>query len=211
MMAREDLKKTTWYALGWGLIAAALALAGCGGTSSATPTVSVIDLESPEIKADGTVKPNVHCGWGSIWLPLEWGAAPQGTKELAIYIGRFQYVDEGGSRKLTVPYADLVSEIKPSLRKLPTNVLPEGAGWSNVGLNSCPVGKRGPRVLIEIFALDREQAHREMKQRLAMRLTEEALADPHPRPGPRPPGKLTGDAIAVGRLITTYPGPHVEG
>ena len=211
-MTREDLRKAISYPSGWGLIAIALtlggSLTGCGGTSTATPVTSGIDLKSPGIQANGSTAPNVHCGWGAIWLPLKWETVPKGTKELAIYIGRFKYVNAGGSRKLTVPYADLVSEIKPSLRKLPANVLPEGAGWSKVGPTSCPVAKRGQRVLVEVFALDRRQTQREMKQRLAMRLTEEALADSHPSTGPRAPGKLTRDAAAVGRLLTTYPGPH---
>jgi hypothetical protein len=208
-MMREESSKAAWRAWIPGLIAltAVLALAGCGGGSS-SPVTSVIDLESPGIEANGATRPNVHCGWGAIWLPLEWKGVPEGTKELAIYIGRFKYVNEGGTRKLAVPYADLVSEIKPSLRKLPANVFPEGAGWSNIGPTSCPVAKQGQRVVVEVFALDRRQAQRRMKERLAMRLTEEALADPHPAVGPRSSGKLTRDAAAVGRLITTYPGPH---
>jgi hypothetical protein len=204
-MMREDSKKVAWRAPLLVLVAMALMLAGCGTTS---PVTSVINLESPGVKANGATRPSVHCGWGAIWVPLEWGDLPADTKELAIYIGRFKYVNEGGARKLTVPYADLVSEIKPSLRTLSANVLPEGAGWSNVGPTSCPVAKRGQHVLVEVFALDRRQTQREMKQRLAIRLTEEALADPRPSTGPRAPGKLTRDAAAVGRLITTYPGPH---
>jgi hypothetical protein len=210
-MMREDSKKVAWCAPVLILVVMALVLAGCGNTSpaeSTSPVTSVIDLKSSGVEANGATRSNVHCGWGAIWVPLEWKAIPADTKELAIYIGRFKYVNEGGTRKLTVPYADLVSEIKPSLRRLSANVLPEGAGWSNVGSTSCPVAKRGQHVLVEVFALDRRQAQREMKQRLAIRLTAEALADPHPSAGPREPGKLTRDAAAVGRFITTYPGPH---
>lgn len=195
-----------WCASALVLVVMTMGLVGCGSTS---PSVtSVINLKSSGVRADGSTRPNVHCGWGAIWMPLEWGDLPADTEELAIYIGRFKYVNEGKGKKLTVPYADLISKIRPSLQKLSANVLPEGAGWSNLGVISCPVAKQGQHVLVEVFALDRRQARRAMKQRLAMRLTREALADPHPSAGPRAPGKLTRDTAAVGRLITTYPGPH---
>lgn len=207
-MMREKLKKGMRCALSLGLIAAVLAVTGCGGESQA-PVTSVIDLKSPGVNADGTARANTHCGWGAVWVPLEWTGVPEGTEELAIYIGRFKRVEDG-SRKLAVPYADLVSQIDPGLRKLAANELPEGAGWSKIGLVSCPALAKGQRVLVEVFALDCTQDHREMKRRLATRLTEEALADPKPTTDPRAPGKLTRDATAIGRLIIAYPGPHDE-
>ncbi|MGE5281259.1 MAG: hypothetical protein ACM3N0_02870 [Chloroflexota bacterium] len=188
-------------------MALALMLASCGGGGN-SPVTSVIDLESPGVNVDGTTRANVHCGWGAIWVPLEWTGVPEGTRELAIYIGRFKHVEDGGTRKLAVPYAVLYSQIEPSLRKLAANTEPEGSGWSRIGQVSCPPVAKGQRVLVEVFALDRVQARREMKRRLATRLTEEALADPRPSDGPRSPGKLTADADAIGRLILDYPGPH---
>jgi len=204
-MMQEHFKKGIRRVCSLWLLAATLALAGCGSSS---PVTSVIDLQSPGVDANGVTQPSVHCGWGAIWVPLEWKGVPEGTKELAIYIGRFKYQKEGNARKLVVPYADLVNQIKPTLRKLPANVLPEGAGWSRTGQITCPPFAQGQRVLVEVFALDRVQEEREMKSRLATRLTEEALADPHPTTGPRSPGKLTEDTAAIGRLVLTYPGPH---
>ena len=192
------------WAWGLGLIAATLALSGCGGGES-SPVTSVIDLKSPGVGADGVIKPTVFCGWGSLWVPLKWGEVPEDTKELAIYIGRFKYVKEGGSRKLVVPFADLVSKFKPTEHQLVANVLPEGVSWSYFGANCLP--RKGQNILLEVFALDRVH-HRAMKKPLATRLTEEALEHPHPSEGPRSPGELTSDAAAIGRLIATYGPPQ---
>src|ERR1051326_8449916 len=109
-MMREDSKRGMWRWALAGLVAVSLALAGCGGSSS---TTGVIDLKSPGVEADGVIKPSVSCGAGSLWVPLEWGKLPKDTQELAIFIGRFEYVGEGGKKKVAVPFADLVSKIKP--------------------------------------------------------------------------------------------------
>jgi hypothetical protein len=204
-MMREGRKRGSKRAWLLAPIVAVLALAGCGGSS---PVTSVIDLKSPEVSANGKTGSDVHCGWGAVWLPLEWGDVPAGTNELAIYIGRFKQVKEGSARKLVIPYADLLNRIEPTLHQLPANVLPEGAGWSNLPGSTCPVSARGQRVLVEVLALDRKQTERTLKRGLAIRLTEEALKHPQPIEGPRAAGELTQDTAAIGRLITTYPGPH---
>jgi hypothetical protein len=203
-MTREDSGKGTWHAWVLGLIAVALALGGCGGSSD-TPVTSVIDLKSPGVGANGVLKPSVFCGYGSLWVPLKWGKVPEDTKELAIYIGRFKYVKEGGTRKLVVPFADLVSRFKPTEHRLVANVLPDGISWSYFGTNCLP--RKGQNILLEVFALDRIH-QRAMKQSLATRLTEEALKHPRSSEGPRSPGKLTSDTAAIGRLIVTYGPPQ---
>jgi hypothetical protein len=205
-MIQEKSRKGTQRAWGLGLIAFALVLAGCGGGST-SPVTSVIALESPGIAADGVTRPSVRCGLGPIWMTLEWEELPEETKEIAIYFGRFKYVKARGGRKLVLTYADLLSKIKPTMRRLPANVVPQGASWSNIAGFSCPAAKTGQNLLIEVFALDRVH-EREMKRRLATRLTEEALKDPHPSESPRSPGKLTGDTAAIGRMIATYGPPQ---
>lgn len=203
-MMQGDSKKAAKVAWGLGLLVAVLALTGCGGSSS--PVTSVIDLKSKEVHSDGTLDPSVRCGWGSLWIPLEWGEVPDGTKELAILLGRYQYVKENGKRKAVVKFADLVSKFRPTEHRLVANVLPSGVSWSSFGIN-CVTQSKGQHILLEVFALDQIR-HRTMNPRLATRLTEEALADPHPTEGPRSPGDLTADAAAVGRLFTTFTGPH---
>ena len=186
-----------------GLIAIALTLPGCGN-GSAAPVTSAIALKSPGVAANGVTKPSVFCGYGSLWIPLEWGEVPESTKELAIYLGRFKYVKEGGARKVVVPFADLVGKFKPTEHRLAANVLPEGVSWSYFGTNCLP--PKGQNILLEVFALDSIK-QRTVNQQLATRLTEEALKNPHPTEGPRSPGKLTSDTAAIGRLIVTYGPP----
>jgi hypothetical protein len=200
-MVRQNFTKGIGYAWALGLIAVALALTGCGSGSS-TPVTSVIDLKSPDLDANGATQPNVHCGYGPIWMTLEWGTPPEGTKELALYFTRFKYGKAGENRKPVLTYADLLSNIKPSLRRLPANVLPEGANWSSIG-RSCPTTETGQTLVAEVFALDSAKPPREMKRQLATRLTEEAMADPHPQEASRSPGAFTRDVAAVGRLIAT--------
>lgn len=209
-MIWEGFKKAARYAWGLGLVAAALlTLASCGEGDGSPQVTSVIDLKSPGLQANGELKPSIRCGWGSLWVPLEWGKLPKGTKELAIYLGRFKYAKENGKRKVVVHFADLVSNFKPTEHRLVANVLPDGVSWSYFGTNCLPPpGGKGQSILLEVFALDSVR-QRAMKRNLATRLTEEALADPNPTEGPRSPGELTEDAVAVGRLITPYTtGPH---
>jgi hypothetical protein len=200
-MVRKNSRQT---GVGWalGLIAAVLVLAGCGSASSAGPSLSTIDLESPGLQANGELKPSVRCGWGSLWVPLEWGRVPENTKELAIYIGRFKYANERGKRRVVVQFADLVSKFKPTERRLLANVLPEGVSWSYFGKN-CVTAQRGQNLLLEVLALDRT-GQREITRPLATRLTEEALAHPRPTEQAQSPGEPLQDATAVGRLITGY-------
>ncbi len=199
-MMREELKKGTLYACALMIAAAAtLGVVGCGGGSD--PVTSVIELKSPEAWPNGKLKPSVFCGWGSLWVPLEWRDVPEETKELAIMLARFKYVNEGGKRKVVVPFADLISKFKPSERKLVANVLPQGVSWSWFGTNCLP--PKGQKILLEVFALDTVR-DREMDNRLATRLAEEALEHPKPIEGPRSPGELTSDTAAIGRLIVTY-------
>lgn len=202
-MMREERREAVWCGCALGLIALALALAGCGG-GSGSPVTGAIDLKSPGVQANGVTKPSVFCGWGSLWVPLEWGEVPEDTKELAVYLGRFKQVKEGGAQKVIVQFADLVSKFKPTERQLKANVLPKGVSWSWFGNNCIP--RKGQSILLEVFALDRVR-HREMNKRLATRLTEEALKHPHPRDEPRSPGELTSDTAGIGRLFVTYGPP----
>jgi len=198
MMRGEIKKAAACHACALIAALAAIGLTGCGGS---TPVTSPIELKSPGVQPNGKLKPSVFCGWGSLWVPLEWGEVPEDTKELAILLARFKHVNEGGEQKLVVPFADLVSKFKPSERKLVANVLPEGVSWSWFGNNCLP--PKGQKILLEVFALD-DVKHRSMNKELATRLAEEALKHPHPREEPRSPGELTSDTTGVGRLIVQY-------
>jgi len=142
-----------------------------------------------------------------MWLDFKWSKPPDETKELALYFARFKYVNGKHGRKPYLTYADLFSGVKPSLRELPANEVPEGASWSYIG-KSCPEQRSGQVLIAQIFALDRAAAPRQMERPLATRLAEEALAEPDPHEGPRPAGDLTRDALAVGRLSALDGPPH---
>src|SRR5689334_11854496 len=204
-MMREELKRIGRNACAYVLVATVtvLGLAGCGGSD---PVTATIDLKSPGVRPNGELKPSIRCGWGSLWVPLEWGAVPDGTKELAVLLTRFKSVNEGDGQKPVVFFTDLVSKFKPTEHRLVANVLPEGVSWSYFG-NNCVPSAKGQHLLLEVFALDNVR-NRKIDRRLATRLTEEALSDPNASEGPRSPGELTEDTAAVGRLITTYTGPH---
>jgi hypothetical protein len=195
-MMREGLKKATYIAGIASLVL--LALTGCSGAGSSS--LAALDLKSPDVEPNGVTKPGIHCGWGPMWITLEWEKPPDGTKELAIFFGRFKYVKTGDGRKPVVNYADLFSGVKPSLRRLPANEVPEGADWSNIG-TSCPAERTGQRLVAQVLALDQADAPRQLKRPLATQLAEEALAEPHPREPSQSPGPLTGEAVAIGRLI----------
>ena len=182
-------------------LATALGLAGCGG---AEPSTARLSLWSPAAGADGVLQPAYRCGGGSLWVPLEWGSIPSGTKELAIYIGRYKYLKEGGQRRLIVPFADLVSHVDPSLPRQRANFFPSrGASWSTFGV-SCPPVRRGQHIMLAVFALDRSERERRLTPALAARLTKEALAGNPTSGEPRAPGALTEDASAIGHLLVTY-------
>jgi len=199
---REESSKGMRCAWALALIAAAFALGSCGSGGD-PPATSVIKLTSPDIGSNGATKPGIQCGYGPIWITLEWGEVPKGAKELAIYYSRFKYVKDGNERKPVLTYADLLNNIDPSLRRMTANTLPPGVNWSSFG-DSCKTQQiTGERLLAQVFALEHAKAPREMGRELATQLTEEALADPNPQEGPRSPGKLTGEMTAVGRLFAT--------
>jgi hypothetical protein len=171
---------------------AALFAIGCG--SGSTGATSPIRLKSAAV-SNGRIRPPYECGAGSLWLPLEWGAVPSETKELAVYMGHFHYETVDGRRKLVVPFADLVSHIRPSVHRIAANGLPEGVSWSFFG-RSCPLS-RGEKVLQELFAFDRV-GDRKMDKRLATRLTEEAMEH-------RRAWVPIADTAGLGRFIAVYP------
>lgn len=205
-MVREDLKRRGRRVLLLALIVMSVVLSGCGDSS---PVTSVIDLKSPGVNADGVTKANVFCGYGSLWVPLQWGEVPDSSKELAILLARYKRVKEGGKQKVIVQFADLVSKFKPTEHRLLANVLPEGVNWSWFGTNCIP--RKGQTLLLEVFALDRAlPVSREIDKGLATRLAEEALAHPQPKEEPRSPGTLTHEAAGIGRMLVTYGPPPQE-
>lgn len=190
-----------WGAVGLAALLALLWASGCGSDSS---QIAVIPLESPGgVGANGFLSSSVRCGSGSLWLPLKWGAVPDGTKELAIYLGHFKR-DPGGQRKPVVTFADLVYHISPSLHQNEANYIPDKAQWTTVGEPSCPAPWGNLEIVQAVFAFDRTRV-RHLTREEATRLTEEALKEKRgSRPVSGPPGPLREDAAGVGTFVTGY-------
>ena len=200
-------------------LAAAVALVGCGETSSGdsrTATAdgsragsSRIEFESPGVRA-GVVTKGYECGGGTIWLPVRWGSVPDGTEEIVLYNGRFKRESVGGARKVVVPFASLVQGVEPELHRLP--VTPAGPTVSMTSFrpfNSCPWAKRGQNILLVLFAVGSagKAAPERPSAAFGARLTEEALGVARPRTASKAAARLVAESLAVGRLMATY-GPR---
>src|SRR6476646_7266100 len=190
-------------------LAVALMLAGCGKASSEEPAnglsdSSKIDCGSPAVGADGVISPRVSCGAGTLWLPLKWGSVPDGTDEIAVYIGRFKYKTVDGARKLIAPFGSLVSGIEPGLHGIAANTFPPGAVPANFGSTSCPLVRKGQNILLGLFAFDTGWAGPgSLEAGFTARLTEEVLGVEQPKASSKSATRLTEKALGVGRVTAT--------
>lgn len=187
----------------WGLVLAALApmLAGCGSSSSGEG--ASIRLWSPAVEANGRIEARVSCGGGTLWLPMKWGAAPDGAEELVVYIGQF----EGGTggEALTVPFGALVGEVSPELRGIEANTLPPESSFTYFEpTHSCPPVREGQHVVLGIYAQDEAGgAPSRLGEAFVTALTEEALRGEVKNP----PGAWTGfmeHSLASDSVIARY-------
>jgi phosphatidylethanolamine-binding protein (PEBP) family uncharacterized protein len=128
---------------------ATLALTGCGtGTVAKTKKQAVIPFRSSAVV--GKVLPAKYtCDGKDISPPLEWGAVPAGTKEVALFVLGLTPTPSGGSA-IAINWA--VAGVDASLHRLAAGYLPKG---TNVGVNDdgshryrvCPI--RGARKTYE--------------------------------------------------------------
>lgn len=196
--------KTSWA---WrAMPAVALLLIGCG---PAAPGDSTIRFWSPAVQANGVVSPRVSCGAGTLWLPLKWGALPDGTEELIVYIGRFKYGSVGAAEEVKVPFGALVARIGPRTRGIAANTFPPGVEPVSFGPTSCPRVRKGQNILMALFALDHAAAFplESFDSDFATALTEEALGIGRFAGSSDAETPLTEEALAVGHFTATY-GPR---
>jgi phosphatidylethanolamine-binding protein (PEBP) family uncharacterized protein len=100
----------------------ALALAGCGGAS--TPKAITVAFKSPALV--GASLPALYtCDGKNISPPLEWGAVPSTTRELALFVLGLTPNHTTGGYKTSVEWA--VAGVNPALHKLAAGELPPGA------------------------------------------------------------------------------------
>jgi len=105
-------------------IVVALALAGCGSTSSDSPTEAV-QFQSAEIPAGHTIPATYTCDGENISPSFEWGPVPANTGELVLLVVGLRPTSIGGRYSVSVEWA--VAGIAPQLHKLVAGQLPHGA------------------------------------------------------------------------------------
>ena len=126
---RRRVKVTSGAAL-----LSALALAGCSNSSA--PAGITIPFKSPAIV--NTLLPATYtCDGKDIAPPVEWGAVPSTTRELALFVLGLTPHGSKGGYSTTVEWS--VAGINPALHALSAGKLPVDA---HVGLTS--KGKRQP-------------------------------------------------------------------
>jgi phosphatidylethanolamine-binding protein (PEBP) family uncharacterized protein len=102
----------------------ALVLSGCGtGTGTSTTQVATIAFKSSAVST--SIPARYTCDGQDTPPPLEWGAVPAGTGELALFLIGFTPKSPSGSYALSVEWA--VAGLNPKLHKLSPSHLPRGA------------------------------------------------------------------------------------
>jgi hypothetical protein len=154
----------------------------------------------------GVSNDTAGCGHQTTWLPLEWGPAPKGTKELNVYYGRYVYRGSGEDRQVEPTFGGLLVGLKPGLRSLPAANFPPGSFAVDYRpLHACSSHPPGEHILIEVFArpeLGRVPVE-SLSKVFATALTEEALGA-GPRVQSTVASKLIDGSLAIGRLTATF-------
>lgn len=150
-------------AIASGVLVAALALSGCGdSSSSATSHSPEIVFGSRVIPLNQKIPIRYTCDGIDISPPLEWGAVPSETKELVILLSALKPVTlpgQGKEAQLVLQWT--VAGLQPTLHELPEGKLPPGAivGRTKSGQHSysvCPTRGTGVDYLFRIYALSRK-------------------------------------------------------
>jgi phosphatidylethanolamine-binding protein (PEBP) family uncharacterized protein len=153
-------------------VLAAIVVLVCGGCEKSEefpPTLrNPFHLASPARGPDGVLGRQFRCGSGA-WLPLSWGDIPQGTAQLALYIGSYGAARQvaGGWRWRPINAAALIVGIPPRPERLPLGRLPRGAvelsGLPRGGLPGaktslpiCPGDRALHRFVFRLYALGKQ-------------------------------------------------------
>jgi phosphatidylethanolamine-binding protein (PEBP) family uncharacterized protein len=118
------------------VLLSALALSACSGSSE--PKSVTIPFKSPALV--GTSLPALYtCDGKDISPPMEWGAVPPATKELALFILGLTPDRSNGGYTTSVEWS--VSGLNPALHRIAAGKLPPGA---HVGV-TVTVKRKGKR------------------------------------------------------------------
>ncbi len=139
----------------------ALALAGCGSSAVSNTKTSPI-IKDPAIPfksaaiTGATLPARYTCDGKNIAPPLEWGAVPSGTRQLAVFLVGYAPDPAKHGYQLGVEWA--LSGVNPALHRLAAGQLPQGVhiGEASDGERSysvCPKKGTSEHYRFEIFGL----------------------------------------------------------
>jgi phosphatidylethanolamine-binding protein (PEBP) family uncharacterized protein len=155
-----------------GLVSLALlaALAGCGSTdkspksqassaptSTQTPSTpasqkTAIALSTP-IATSGTIPAQYQCVLTKVWVPLQWGKLPAGTRELGLYVASFMPHGSNIANSRIVS-GSIMLGLTPDRHSLAVGKLPKGAVVGVDGaVPGCPAHSSGEKFLFRLYAL----------------------------------------------------------
>lgn len=142
------------------MLLSALALAGCSGSSSSAPTDIKIPFKSPAV-VKGALPALYTCDGKDISPPLEWGAVPSATKELAFFILGLKPNPTTGKNArpgyaISVEWA--LAGINPALHKLAAGEIPPGShlGRTSTGkkrYSICPTRGKSKKYQFAVYAV----------------------------------------------------------
>jgi phosphatidylethanolamine-binding protein (PEBP) family uncharacterized protein len=104
-----------------------LTLAGCAGSGSDSTTthhVAKLGFKSPTI-AGPSLPVRYTCDGGDTSPPLEWGAMPPGTRELALLVIGLRPAGASNGYSVSIEWA--VAGLNPALHRIEAGTLPAGA------------------------------------------------------------------------------------
>jgi len=117
------------------MLVSALALAGCGSSSSASSEGEPVQFQSAQIPAGHAIPAVYTCDGQNIPPSFEWGPVPTNTGELALLVVGLK--PTAIANKYTVSIEWAVAGINPQIHRIVSGQLPAGA---HVGVSTS--GKR---------------------------------------------------------------------
>jgi phosphatidylethanolamine-binding protein (PEBP) family uncharacterized protein len=139
------------------IVTASLMLSSCGGGSQSPgpAIVNSISLKSAAV-AKGAIPSLYTCDGKDITPPLEWGAVPAGTDEIALLVIGASPERSTGKSRFSVEWA--VAGLNPALHALRAGKLPRGAhvGQASDGkrrYSICPAKGQSERYEFAVVAV----------------------------------------------------------
>ncbi len=104
------------------------------------------------------IPPRYACA-ADIWLPVQWGALPAGTREVVLYFGSYgdpKPLGHGRTISRLVAGGGVI-HLDPGLHRLPIGPPPPGASViSERSAPTCPPRRPGQRFVFALYALSAE-------------------------------------------------------